>query len=92
MKYLLRIRCYYCDERLELDFFSAGNRERAHLALRDNGWIFGCMKEDGKVLFDPLCNTCGRGVVEQMLSQGGSIDEDAKRHLLKVFPDLFEAN
>ncbi len=88
----LRLTCYYCKERASVDFYAMGNIDRAHKALRSHGWILGIIKEADGIVFDPLCNTCGRGVVENMIQLGGSIDPDAKETLRKVFPDLFGAN
>ena len=91
MKKKLRIRCYYCDEKLVIDFYDMRKPDPAHDELHRNGWIFGVVVEGGEVLFDPLCHDCGRGVIKTMLEDGGGkIDPEAKKSLQKIYPDLFE--
>lgn len=89
---LLRLGCYYCANRIAVDFYAMGKQERAHEALRAQGWILGVERDGaGGVLFDPLCHECGRGVVRQMIDDaGGKVDPDAARRLRKIYPDLFE--
>ncbi len=91
MKKLLRIRCYYCDETLVVDFYEMRKSDLAHEVLQREGWIFGVMREDEKVLFDPLCHNCGRGVIKTMLEDGrGEIDPEAEKSLRRIYPDLFD--
>ncbi len=91
MKKLLRIRCYYCDEKLIVDFYEMRKFDSANKLLQRNGWIFGVVREGGDVLFDPLCHNCGRGVIKTMLEDGqGKIDPDAEKSLRRIYPDLFD--
>ena len=88
----LRLTCYYCRARVSVDFYEMRNKGSAHEALLRHGWIFGLERDgEGGVFFDPLCTTCGRGVVKQMIEAGGGkIEPDAKRSLKRIYPDLFE--
>ncbi len=89
MKKLLRIRCFYCDEKIVVDFYDMRKADTAHKVLADKGWILGVARADGDVLFDPLCHECGRGVVTQMLAEGGGqISPEAKKSLKKLYPEL----
>ena len=91
MKKLLRIRCYYCDEKLIVDFYEMRKSDLANKLLQRNGWIFGVAEDGGDVLFDPLCHNCGRGVIKTMLKDGGgNIDHDAEKSLRRIYPDLFD--
>jgi len=87
----MRIRCYYCDEKLVLDFYDMRKADTADATLKRSGWIFGIAKEEEDVLFDPLCHDCGRGVIKSMIEKsGGIVDPEAKKSLMKIYPDLFE--
>jgi hypothetical protein len=87
----LRLTCFYCEERVTVDFYAMRKHETAHDELRRHGWIFGVDRDgEGGVIFDALCTRCGRGVVEQMVSSGAPIDPEAKKGLLKLYPDLFD--
>ena len=91
MKQRLRLTCHYCDERVIVDFYAMRKHETAHKELLRHKWIFGVARdEEGGVLFDALCEKCGRGVVKQMLDTGFDIDPEAKKSLLKLYPDLFD--
>lgn len=90
MKKRLRITCYYCDTRVVVDFYDMRKMDDARKAMAAAGWILAVAADDGNVIFDPVCHECGRGVVSQMLSEsGGQVDPDAKKHLKKLFPELF---
>lgn len=91
MKKKLRIRCYYCDELLVVDFYDMRKADTADKTLKQNGWVFGVAAEDGDVFFDPLCHGCGRGVFKSMIENGGGkIDPEAKKTIQQLYPDLFE--
>lgn len=88
---LLRITCFYCDERVLVDFYDMRKHETAHQALRRHDWILGLCREDGAVIFDALCPKCGRAVIQNMIDQGGGVvDPVAKKSLKELYPDLFE--
>ena len=92
VRIVVRLRCFYCDERVLVPFRKLRTQESAHTELQRHGWIFGVERmEDGAVAFDPLCPEHAREIVLAMLAKGGGrVDPEADRRLRELFPDLFE--
>ncbi len=87
----IRLTCYYCDERVTLDFGQVRDLDVFQRSLRDYGWIVGAVPvARDHMLYDPICHDCGRGVVKNMLAAGGGkISDEARESLSAVYPDLF---
>ena len=95
MKNQLRLPCFYvaeCNNRVLVDFYAMRKHGEAHKELMRHKWTFGVARDgEGGVIFDPLCEACGRGVIKQMLDSGAEIDPEAEKSMRKLYPDLFIA-